>query len=71
MANNKAFDVLGTQNNVYVDRSGQAVNGYAVRVLLVEFDEVHTVNVPNLQAETVKTAVESLLSQRRALVDLG
>ncbi len=71
MAAEKGYEVLGTQNTVYVDKSGQAVNGYAVRVLLVLFDEVHVVNVPSLDKATVKAALDKELADREALSELG
>ncbi len=65
------FSVQSTQNTLYLDRGGQPVNGYRIRVLLEDFDEIHDLNVPNLKPETVMRAVEDLLIQRRALRDLG
>lgn len=64
MANVK---VQRVQNNVYLDNSGQAVNGYLVYVYLPDYDETLTVNVPNLSEATVKAAVDQLAKQRDAL----
>jgi hypothetical protein len=71
MANTKLYEVQGTANTVYIDKSGQAINGYNVRVLAIEFDEVHVIQVTSLAPDVVKAAIESLLANRRALADLG
>ena len=60
-----------TQPTVYTDHKGSAVSGFSVQVTFPEFDETHTLNVPTLEASTVKAAVEKLLEQRRAIAELG
>lgn len=65
------FQILSTSNTLYLDRGGQPVNGYRLRVQLTEFDEIHDVNVPNLNPEVVRQVIDVLVAQRKALRDLG
>ena len=65
------FVVERTQPTVYLDKAGRPVQGYAVYVLLTEFDELHEVRVPSLSPDIVQAAVELLLEQRAALAALG
>ena len=60
-----------TQPTVYTDNKGSAISGFLVTVTFPEFDETHEIRVPKLDKETVKTAVEALLDQRRQIADLG
>jgi hypothetical protein len=59
--------VQRVQNTVYLDNSGQAINGYILYVYLPEYDETLTLNVPNMGESTVKSAVDVLVKQRDAL----
>lgn len=59
--------ILRVQNTVYLDNSGQAVNGFLLYVFLPEYDETLTVNVPNMADSTVKKAVKGLVDSRDAL----
>lgn len=59
--------VQRVQNNVYLDNSGQAVNGFLLYVYLPEYDETLTVNVPNMGEATIKAAVKSLVDNRDAV----
>jgi len=65
------YKIERTQPTVYLDKGGRAVRGFAVYVLLVEFDEVHEINVPSLSPDTVSEAIEGLIEQRKALAALG
>lgn len=64
------YVVERVQPTVYLDKSGNPVNGFVVFVAFPEFDETFTVNVPSIDPKTVKAAVEALLTQRRALAEL-
>lgn len=55
------------QNSVYLDNSGQAVNGFTLYIYLPEYDETLTINVPNMADATVKAAVKALVDSRDAL----
>ncbi len=59
--------VQRVQNNVYLDNSGQAVNGFLLYIYLSAYDETLTVNVPNMNESTVKAAVDKITKQRDAL----
>ena len=65
------YVVERTQPTVYLDKAGRPVQGFAVYVLLTDFDELHEVRVPSLSPDAVQVAVELLLGQRTALTALG
>lgn len=60
-----------TVPTTYLDRGDNPVNGFLVSVYYPEFDELHQVKVADLKAATVKTAITTLLEQRRALASLS
>ena len=59
--------VQRVQNTVYLDNSGQAVQGFTLYVYLPAYDETLTVNVPNMAEATIKSAVDNLVKQRDAV----
>lgn len=65
------FRIVNAQNTLYIDNGGRPVNGYQIRVELNGFNETHEINVPSLEPEVVRQAVERLLAQREALANLG
>ncbi len=71
MANEQEFAVERTTDTVYLDEGNNPVQGFDVQIRLIEFDELHTLNVPNLRADTVEAAAKRLLEERRALAKLG
>ncbi len=71
MADEAQYVVEKTADTVYLDDGNNPVQGFQVQIRLMEFGELHTLNVPNLRPETVKAAAELLLEDRKALADLG
>lgn len=71
MAEERAFAIERTTSTVYLDEGNNPVTGFEIRVRLIEFDEIHEINVPNLKAPTVEEAANNLLEDRRALAELG
>jgi len=65
------YKVERMQTTVYIDKSGQAINGFLATVSFPEFDEVHDLKVPNDKPETVKKAAEAFLDNRRKIAELG
>ena len=65
------FQIQKTAPTVYLDRTGNAINGFKVTVYLPDVDETHFVNVESLDANVVKVAAEKLSNQRNALAALG
>lgn len=66
-----SYKIESTQNTLYIDQGGRPINGYLVRVMLNGFNEIHEINVPDLNPETVNRAIMRLLEQREALANLG
>ncbi len=64
------YRILATQPFIYQDQMGQVINGFRVFFEFPAFNETHSANVPNLQAETVKKVVEALLADRKNLAKL-
>ena len=71
MAEEREFVVERTTDTVYLDEGNNPISGFTVTVRLIEFNELHSLDLPNLRAETVKAAAENLLEDRRSLADLG
>lgn len=65
------FAIENTQNTLYLDKGGQPVNGYRIRVRLLQWDELHDINVPSMDPQVVAEAIQKLIAQRQALADLG
>ena len=65
------YKIEHVQPDVYLDSGGKPVRGYLVRVSLVEFGELHDLQVATLDPDKVKEAVEALLANRQALAALG
>lgn len=71
MAEEREFVITRTVSTTFLDEGNNPVLGFEVFFLLPEFDEMHSVNVPNLQAPTVEAAINIILEDRRALAELG
>lgn len=71
MTDGKRYVIEKTAPNTYLGEMERVINGYRVRVLLVEFDELHEFNVEDIEPETVKAKVEKLLEDREGLKSLG
>ena len=71
MGQDRAFVIERTTSTVYLDEGNNPITGFEIRVRLVEFDEIHEINVPNLKAPTVEEAATNLPEDRRALAELG
>jgi len=65
------YTIEGTTSTVYLDARRNAIKGYTVFVHLDAYDEAHEVNVPSLDSNVVKKAIEKLVSDRDKLVHLG
>jgi hypothetical protein len=58
------YVVTATQPYTYLNPQGQVVNGYRVFFTITKFGENHQVDVPTLDKEVVKRAVEVVVKQR-------
>ncbi len=67
----KRYTIENTSDTVYLDRSNKAIKGYIVVVNLLDYNELHEVNVPSLDKDTVQKAVEKLIKDRESLNALG
>ena len=65
------YSIQKTGNTTYIGPAGNVINGFLLTVLLVEFNETLLLNVPSLNADVVKTEIEKVLEQRKALANLG
>lgn len=64
------YQIERTAPTVYIDKAGKPVRGYTVSVYLVEFDEYHELQVPDLTEKTVKAACDKLVADRKKLATL-
>lgn len=67
----KNYEIKKTAPTVYLDSTGNAINGFQVTVYFPEFDETQFLQVPSLDPKVVKEAVDKLYTDRVALNDLG
>ena len=68
MAND--YEVLNTRSTMYQNKAGKVIRGYSVEYVLLDFDEYHELQVPSLDLDTIKEAIESVLEQRKKLAEL-
>lgn len=64
------YEILTTQPTVYNDTVSGIVNGVLVRFRLTDYDEVHEVRIPKMDAELAKTEISKVLAERDALAGL-
>ena len=65
------YSIVDTQPTVYQDPIKGVVNGVLVRFTLDDYNEVHEIRVPEMNVQTVKTAIEKVVKQRDDLAALG
>jgi hypothetical protein len=61
------YVITGTQPYTYLDGTRSVVEGFRVFFHLPAFDEAHYVQVPSLNKDTVKNAIEARVKQREDL----
>lgn len=64
------FTVLSTSPTTYNDPVLGIVNGVLVRFRLTDYNEVHDLRFPSLDAAKVKAGIEEVLKQRDDLAGL-
>ncbi len=67
----KGYSVSRVTPETYLDNSQKVVQGFRVTITLIEFDEVHELQVPSIDEKIVTAAAEKLLTQRQKLAQLG
>lgn len=65
------YTIEKTASTTYLDNRNNAIKGYTVFVQLLDYDEFHEINVPNLNENTVKKEIDKLLANRDKLASLG
>ena len=65
------FEILSTTPTTYQDPVKGVVNGVLVRFRLTNYNEVHDVRVPEMNAATVKREIEKVVKQRDELAALN
>lgn len=61
------YTIIDTQPTVYNDKLKGIVNGVLVRFTMTDYDELHEVRVPELNAPAIKAAIEKVLAERDLL----
>lgn len=69
--NVKKYQIEKATPTTYLDKLDKVINGFLVRFVVVEFDETYEINLPDIETDTVKEAIEKLISDREAIRDLG
>lgn len=67
MAGEKRFKIVETRPTVYNDRAQGVINGYLTTFNMTDYDEIHEVRTPKLDAATITAAIEAALKERDAL----
>ena len=60
-----------TTPTVYLDAGGRPVRGFLVTVEFPDYREIHEIQVPTLNPDVVRDAIETLLADRDELATLG
>ena len=71
MPENKKYQIEKSSTTTYLDENDNVVSGYALKVRFIEFDELHEINVPDMQPENVKLILDRAVADREAIRDLG
>ena len=61
------YSVVSTQKYSYVDDTNRVVDGYRVFFTMTGYHETSYILVPTLSPEAVKTAIERVVKDRKAL----
>lgn len=67
MATEKRFKIIETRPTVYNDKAAGVVNGYLTVFNMLDYDEVHEVRTPRLDAKLITDAVDAAIKERDAL----
>jgi hypothetical protein len=71
MAGNAVYKISSVTQSVFLDKKGNAVNGWSLVVELMEWDEQVTLNLPTDDPTAAKAAIAKLIANRKALAELG
>lgn len=64
------YEIVNTQPTTYNDPVAGIVNGVLVRFRLTDYNEVHDVRIPRMDAVLARTEIERVLAERDALAGL-
>jgi len=64
------YTVTKTTPWTYLNEQGQPIKGYKVTIYIQKFKEEHDIYAPSLEPNTVKAAIEKLVSDREAVSKL-
>lgn len=71
MVDEKKYQIEKTLTTTYLGENDQVISGFTLRVRLIEFDELHEINVPDLSPENVSLKIDQVVKDREAVRDLG
>lgn len=71
MVDSKKYQIEKTLTTTYLGENDQVISGFTLRVRLIEFDELHEINVPDLSPENVSLIIDQVVKDREAVRDLG
>lgn len=66
-----AYQIISVQPTIYHDAEKGVVNGVLVRVRLAEYDEMHDLRAPKMDANLIKVEIEKLVEQRDVLAAMS
>lgn len=68
--NESRVTIVRSQPTVYINETGQPVNGFLVTVKFNNYNETHEIRVPNMDVNTIKPVIAKLLDDRDSLAEL-
>lgn len=67
----KIYSINQTIPTTFINKRGQAVNGYTVHFTLLRWNEAHEMRVESLDPSTLDSEIRKLNEQRQSLDKLG
>ena len=71
MTEQKKYQIEKTTTTTYLGENDNVISGFSLKVRFIEFDELHEINVPDMQPENVKSFLDQAVSDREKIRDLG
>jgi len=65
------YIVRSTEPVLMPDAKRGAINGVLITIYLPDYDEVHEIRIPEMNAKLAQTAIEQFVKQRDTLASLG
>lgn len=65
------YEIIHTEPTVYQEQGKGVINGFLVQYRMLDYDEVHEVRIPKMDAALAQKAIEKAIAERDAMASLG